>query len=136
MGRLIGIDFGLKRIGIAETDDAKIIASPLTTINNNEIFSFLIKYFEAHDVEKVILGYPRRLDGSDTHITADVIKFKAKIENTFKKEVVLLDERFTSKMASAAIGMSGLKKKKKQEKGLIDKISASIILSDYLNSMG
>ena len=135
MSRLIGIDYGLKRVGIAETDDAQIIASPLTTVNNSEIFSFLKKYFNDYEVEKVVLGYPLRLDGTDTHITADVRKFKAKIENTFRKEVILLDERFTSKMASAAISMSGLKKNKKQDKGLVDKVSASIILGDYLNSV-
>ena len=134
MGRLIGIDYGLKRTGIAETDDAQIIASPLTTVNTKEIFSFLKKYFQEHQVDKVILGFPQKLDGSDTHISEDVRKFKTKIENTFQKKVILIDERFTSKMASSAIAMSGLKKKKRQEKSLIDKVSASIILGDYLNT--
>lgn len=135
MSKIIGIDYGLKRIGIAETDELQIIASPLETVYTKELFSYLIKYFNNNEVKTIVLGYPKRLDGRDTDITADVIKLKSKLENTFRKEVILYDERFTSKMASFAISQSGMSKKKRQEKGLIDKISASIILRDYLESM-
>ena len=134
MSKLLGIDFGLKRVGIAETDEMQIIASPLITIPTKEIFSFLTKYLKSNKVELVVLGYPTKLDGTDTDITDDVRKFKAKIENTFQLKVALYDERFSSKMASAAIAQSGLSKKKREDKSLVDKVSATIILRDFMGA--
>lgn len=132
MAKLLGIDFGLKRVGLAETDELQIIASPLTTIHSADLFKFILNYLEKNEVEKFILGYPTRTDGSDSHITQDVLKLKTKLENTFRKEVILMDERYTSKMAVDLMISSGMKKKKRQEKGMIDQMSATIILREYL----
>ncbi len=136
MGRLIALDYGLKRTGIAETDDLKIIASGLTTITSNELIPFLKTYFAKHEVEAIILGEPKRLDGSETHSTEAVLKIRNTLENTFPDiPVKMVDERFTSKMAFQTMIDSGLKKKQRQNKALIDEISATIILQSYLESL-
>src|SRR5690606_8878 len=135
MGRLLAIDYGTKRTGIAVTDELQIIASGLTTVETKNLFSFLEKYLKEENVEGFVVGIPKRLDTSDSHSTQDVLKFidtlKAKFSNIPVAEV---DERFTSKMAFQTMIDSGLSKKQRQNKALVDEISATIILQSYLYS--
>lgn len=135
MPRIISIDYGKKRCGIAVTDPLQIIATGLTTIETNQIIFFLKKYFLEEEVSEAIIGYPTNLDGSDTDITDKVIKFHAQFRKIFPAiPASLIDERFTSKMASQSIMDSGLKKKDRQNKALIDEVSATILLQGYLES--
>ncbi|MFK8037111.1 MAG: Holliday junction resolvase RuvX [Crocinitomicaceae bacterium] len=136
MGRLLAIDYGQKRTGIAETDDLQIIASGLTTVNTPELFKFLTQYFAKHKVDAIVLGEPKRLNGEDTHNSAPVEALKQKLNQTFGHiPVKMVDERFTSKMAVQTMIDSGLSKKKRQNKALIDEISATIILQSYMSSI-
>lgn len=133
MGRLLSIDYGKKRTGIAVSDSLRLIASGLTTIPSQELIWFLKDYFAKEEVDEIVLGYPLNLDGKPTDITAKVEKIYRQLQKLFPdKKVQLLDERFTSKMASQAIARGGGKLKHRQDKGLIDKISATIILQDYM----
>ncbi|MFD1551349.1 Holliday junction resolvase RuvX [Putridiphycobacter roseus] len=135
MGRLIALDYGTKRTGIAETDDLQIIASGLTTVNTPELFKFLVTYFAKHQVDAIILGEPKRLNGEPTHNTIPVQEIKKKLEETFGHiSIKMVDERFTSKMAFQTMIDSGLSKKKRQNKALVDEISACIILQSYMSS--
>lgn len=137
MGKIIAIDYGKKRTGIAVTDELQIIASGLTTVNTKDLFSFLTKYFSDNQVDEIVLGLPKRLNNEATHNTQPVLDIKDKIEKTFPKyKVILVDERFTSKMAFQTMIDSGLKKKQRQNKALIDEISATIILQSYMESKG
>ena len=137
MGKIIAIDYGKKRTGIAVTDELQIIASGLTTVNTKDLFSFLTKYFSDNQVDEIVLGLPKRLNNEATHNTQPVLEIKDKIEKTFPKyKVILVDERFTSKMAFQTMIDSGLKKKQRQNKALIDEISATIILQSYMESKG
>lgn len=134
MARILAIDYGKKRTGIAVTDSLQIIATGLDTISSETLVWFLKAYFSHEDVEEIVLGYPLNLNGQPTDITAKVEKVFSQLQKLFSdKKVTLVDERFTSKMASAAIAQSGLKKKDRQEKGLVDKISAVILLQGYLD---
>ena len=134
MGRLLGIDYGSKRVGVAETDDLKIISSPLTTIHSKDIVQFIIDYAAKYSLEGVVVGEPKNLDTSDTHSTKQVQQFITHLKKKISPiEVIVEDERFTSKMASQAMIMGGVKKSKRQEKGNLDKVSASIILQSYLD---
>lgn len=134
MGRLLGIDFGTKRVGVAETDDLQIISSPLTTIHSKDIVQFIITYAEQHKLDAVIVGEPKNLDTSNTHSTKQVQQFITHLKKKISPiKVIAQDERFTSKMASQAMIMGGVKKSKRQEKGNLDKVSASIILQSYLD---
>lgn len=134
MGRLLGLDYGTKRVGVAETDDLQIIASPLTTVHSTEIINFIQQYAEKHTLEAIIVGEPKSLDTSATHATKLVSDF---VKNLKKKiptiDIKMVDERFTSKMASQAMIASGVKKSKRAEKGVIDKVSAAIILKSFLD---
>ncbi len=133
MGRWLALDYGLKRTGIAVTDPAQIIASPLTTVQTAELLDFLNGYFEKEQVDGVVIGYPRRLNNEATHATSDVEAFGKKLASKFPNmPIEWIDERFTSKMASQTIHQSGVNKKKKKDKGLTDKISATIILQSFL----
>jgi len=134
MPKLLALDYGTKRTGIAVTDDSQIIASGLTTVNTKELFSFLTKYFKENEVTDIILGEPKRLDGSPTHSTVAIEKLKEKLAETFGKPVHMVDERFTSKMAFQAMIDGGLKKKQRQNKALIDEISATIILQSFMEA--
>lgn len=134
MGRILGIDYGSKRVGIAETDDLKIIASPLITVHSKDVISFIEEYAQKHDLELIVVGSPQNLNAQSTHGTKVVEGFL----NLLKKRLPLIpveleDERFTSKMASQAMIMGGVKKSKRAEKGNLDKVSASIILQSYLD---
>lgn len=133
--KILAIDYGLKRCGIAVTDDLQIIASALTTVDTKEIFSFLEKYLNENKVECFVLGEPKRLSGADTHSTLPTKKFAEELNKKFPSyQIHWIDERFTSKMAQQVISQSGMGKKKRQDKKLIDEVSATIILQSYLYS--
>lgn len=136
MGRIVAIDFGLKRTGIAMTDELKIIASPLTTVESKELMNFLKDLINKNMVETIVLGEPKRLNNEDTHITQNVYLLKEALEKEFPIiKIVLVDERFTSKMAMQSMIDSGMKKKQRQEKGTVDMISAAIILQSYMEQL-
>lgn len=133
MGQIMAIDYGKKRTGIAVTDDMQIIASGLDTVETAGIFEFLKKYFSENQVESIVIGLPIDLRGNMSEVEADIQKF---IEN-FRKEypqipVSRLDERFTSKIASLYISQSAKSRKERQSKALIDKVSATLILQNFL----
>ena len=134
MPKLIALDYGTKRTGIAVTDDSKIIASGLTTVDSKDLLRFLRTYFETNVVTDIILGLPKRLDGSETHSSQAVEELLVKLINVFGKPVHMVDERFTSKMAFQTMIDSGLSKKQRQNKALIDEISATIILQSFMSS--
>lgn len=133
MGRLIGIDYGTKRTGLAATDPLQIIASPLETVRTHLIIEYLKSYCEQEEVEAFVVGMPKNLDNSDTHATKHVEGFVKKLKKIFTAQrVYLQDERFTSKQALDAMIEGGTSKKYRREKGNIDKVSATIILQSYL----
>ncbi|MBF4516571.1 Holliday junction resolvase RuvX [Flavobacterium sp. ANB] len=135
MPRILSIDYGQKRTGIAVTDEMQIIASGLTTIPTNTLIDFLKDYFTKEKVEVVLIGEPKQMNGQPSE-SAPIIKgFVTHFSNIFPDmKVVRVDERFTSKMAFQTMIDSGLSKKQRQNKGLIDEISATIMLQDYLSS--
>lgn len=133
MARIISIDYGLKRTGIAVTDPLKIIATGLTTVDTQRLMPFLREYFAKEQVERVIIGDPRNLDDSDTHATPLVNKFVTAFEKHFPHiPIERVDERFSSKMAKDAMLEMGLKKNQRRQKGLVDEIAATILLQEYL----
>ena len=135
MPRIICIDYGLKRTGLAVTDPLQIIASGLTTIESPKLISFLKDYFSKEQVELIVIGEPRNLDDSDTHATPLVKKAIIKLKKEFPGiPLKTVDERYTSKMASQAMIDMGLKKKQRRNKALVDKIAATIMLQEYLNN--
>ena len=134
MARILSIDYGQKRTGIAVTDDFQIIASGLTTIPSLDIIPFLKTYFSKENVETVIIGEPKQMNGLPSESSEIIEKFIAQFHTEFPNmKMERVDERFTSKMAFQTIIDSGLKKKQRQNKGLIDEIAATILLQDYLN---
>jgi putative holliday junction resolvase len=136
MPRILSIDYGAKRTGIAVTDPLKIIATGLTTIETPQLFNFLKDYFRKEEVELIIIGEPKNWDESDTHATPLVRKAVVRLQKEFPAiPVKTVDERFTSKMASRAMIDMGLKKKQRQNKALVDEIAATIILQEYLQSI-
>lgn len=133
MGRILAIDYGGKRCGIAVSDPLKIIANPVETVETVRIFPFLTKYFSEHDVEEIVVGKPLQMNGQPSQSWEGILTFCAKFEVKFPNiPIKFHDERFTSKMASSAIAQSGLPKHKREQKGLIDLTSAVIILQSYL----
>ena len=133
MPRIIAIDYGLKRTGLAVTDPLKIIATGLTTVESKRLVSFLKDYFIKEEVELMIIGEPKNWDDTDTHATPLVNKIIIDLQKNFPAiPVKKVDERFTSKLASKAMVEMGLKKKQRQNKALIDEIAATIMLQDYL----
>ena len=133
MGRIICIDYGGKRTGIAVTDPLKIIASALTTIDTREFIPFLKNYFATEQVELILIGEPKNWDESDTHATPMVKRAIAKLKKNFPEiPIETIDERYTSKMASMAMVEMGMKKKDRQRKGNTDQIAATIMLQEYL----
>lgn len=133
MSQVVAIDYGKARCGIAATDDMQLIASALTTVETKNIFSFLEKYFSENKVETLVIGLPTDLKGNLSEIETDILKFIEKVKELFPEvEIHRFDERFTSKMASFFISQSGKNKKQRQEKALIDKVSATIILQNFL----
>lgn len=133
MPRILAIDYGLKRTGIAVTDEMQIIASGLTTVDSASVISFLKKYFIDEKVEKVLIGEPTQMNGLPSESAPIIEKFIVEFKQHFPQmELIRVDERFTSKMAFQTMIDSGLKKKQRQNKALIDEISATIMLQDYL----
>lgn len=133
MGQILAIDYGKARCGIAATDDMQIIASGLETVQTSLIIDFLTKYFVENRVDEVVIGLPTDLKGNISEVETDILKFIEVFQKEFPMiKVHRFDERFTSKMASFFISQSGKNKKKRQEKGLIDKVSATIILQNFL----
>ena len=133
MAQLLAIDYGKVRTGIAVTDDLQIIASGLETVKTAELLVFLKNYFELNQVETIVIGLPTDLKGNLSEIETDIQKFIIEFQKKYPQiPVERLDERFTSKMASFFISQSGKSKKQRQDKGLIDKVSATIILQNYL----
>lgn len=133
MPRILAIDYGIKRTGIAVTDDFQIIASGLTTIPSETAIAFLKEYFNKEKVEKVIVGEPKQMNGQPSESAQIIEKFVIKFKTEFPQmKMERVDERFTSKMAFQTMIDSGLKKKQRQNKGLVDEIAATIMLQDYL----
>ncbi len=136
MSRVICIDYGGKRTGLAVTDPLKIIATALTTVDTKELIPFLKTYFQQQEVELIIIGEPLNLDNSDTHATPLVKEAIKKLKKEFPTMAIqTMDERFTSKMASRAMIDMGMKKKDRQKKGNIDQIAAAIMLQEYLQGL-
>ncbi len=135
MARVLAIDFGKIRTGIAVTDELKIIASGLTTVNTSDLLSFLKEYTSKEKVELFLMGLPKQMDNSDSESEALILPFLKKIEKLFPQiPMKRIDERFTSKMAFQTMIDSGVKKKQRRNKAMVDEISATIILQSYLYS--
>lgn len=133
MGRILAIDYGTKRSGLAATDPLKIIANGLTTVPTGELLDFLKDYIAEEEVEKIVIGEPKMADGGDTKLTPLIKGLIKKLHKLFPTiEVVLFDERYTSKRAEETIRMVVKSKKKRRNKALIDTVSATIILQDYM----
>ncbi len=131
----MAIDYGGKRTGIAVTDEMQIIASGLTTVETKNIFPFLENYFKKEKVSKIIVGEPKRMNNEASSIGAEINKFVEKLAKLYPQiEIIRLDERFTSKIAFQTMIDSGLKKKQRQNKALVDEIAATILLQDYMSS--
>jgi|TARA_B110001454_G_C12676429_1_gene416057 putative Holliday junction resolvase len=135
LARVLAIDFGKIRTGIAVTDELKIIASGLTTVNTSDLLSFLKEYTSKEKVELFLMGLPKQMDNSDSESEALILPFLKKIEKLFPQiPMKRIDERFTSKMAFQTMIDSGMKKKQRRNKAIVDEISATIILQSYLYS--
>lgn len=135
LGRIVAIDYGNKRVGIAVTDPLKLIATPLDTIHTQEVYSFLKTYAQQEAVEAFVVGMPKKLDNTPTDVTSAVIGFVRKLQRELPAiPVHTLDERFTSRLALRAMLAGGLKKKDRQNKATVDKISATLILQSYLEA--
>ena len=136
MGKILGIDFGLKRTGLSITDDLNVFAFGLDTVDSKNLIVFLRELILKENIDKIVLGLPKGLNNEDTNITQNVYLLKNELEKKFINiKVILLDERFTSKIASQSIHSAGARKKHKQDKRLVDKVSATIILQSYLSSL-
>jgi putative Holliday junction resolvase len=135
MGRIVALDYGRKRTGIATTDPLQMIANSLTTVPSSEVIAFLLKYTAREKVDSFVVGYPRQMNNSPSESVTFIDPFITLLKKTFPgKEVFLMDERFTSKMAVQTMILGGLKKKDRQNKALVDAISATIILQSFLES--
>ena len=136
MGRILSIDYGKKRIGLAVTDELKLIANGLITITIDEIFPFLKMYCQKENVELFLVGEPKQMDYTDSSASKYIEPFVKKLQKEFPNiPIKRADERFTSKMAFQTMIDAGLNKKKRQNKALIDTISATIMLQSYLESL-
>ena len=135
MARILAIDYGLKRTGIAVTDPMQIIATGLTTIHSQELIPFLKNYFKTEEVEKIVIGLPTNWDGTDTHGTQPAVEAVRILKKNFPHiPVQTVDERYTSKMAKDAMLQMGMKKKERQDKKIVDEIAATIILQEFMES--
>jgi putative holliday junction resolvase len=134
--RILSIDYGSKRTGLAVTDPFKIIATGLTGLHTKDLEAFLKDYFTNEPVELVIIGHPTNWDDSDTHATPLVQAFINRFKKVFPNiPIQKVDERYTSKMAVQSMVESGMKKRQRQNKNLVDEIAATIMLQEYLNSI-
>jgi len=133
MARILSIDYGTKRTGIAVTDEMQLIASGLTTVNTHDLMPFLTKYVTEELIETLLVGQPIQKDGAPSDVEVHIQNFIAGFEKKFPKiPIIRVDERYTSKMAFQTMIDSGLSKKKRRDKALVDEISATIILQNYL----
>lgn len=136
MARILCIDYGKKRTGIAVTDPLKIIATALTTVETPTLINFLKKYFNDEEVELVLIGEPKNLDDSDTHATPLVNSFIQKFKKDFPlMKIEKVDERYSSKLAVQSMIEMGMKKKDRQKKENVDQIAAAIMLQEYLRAL-
>lgn len=136
MGKILAIDFGLKRTGLALSDEMRIFAFGYDTVDSKMLMDCLTKLIPKEKIDTFVLGEPKRLNNSDTHISENVRLFKQALLDNFPLiKVISMDERFTSKMASQSISMMGKNKATHQNKGLVDKISATILLQSYLQTL-
>ena len=136
MARILCIDYGGKRTGIAVTDPLQIIATGLTTVESKELIPFLKTYFSTEKVELIVIGEPKNLDDSDTHATPLVQEAIKKLQKEFPSiPVKTVDERFTSKMAKQAMIDMGMKKKDRRNKGTVDEIAATMMLQEYMQGI-
>ncbi|MBT8184522.1 MAG: Holliday junction resolvase RuvX [Eudoraea sp.] len=134
MGRVLALDYGKVRTGIAVTDELQLIASGLTTVSTKSLLPFLSKYIPSEAVEAIVIGEPRQMDNSPSEAERLISPFIDTLKRAFPKiPIIRQDERFTSKLAVQSMIEGGLKKKKRQDKSLIDEISATLILQAYLN---
>lgn len=135
MSRILAIDYGRKRTGIAVTDPMQIIANGLTTVPTHELMDFLLKYVAQEKVERIVVGHPKQMNNEDSENMKYIKPFVAQLKKKLPDmQVELVDERFTSVLAHQAMLDGGLKKKARQDKALVDEISATIILQSYLES--
>jgi putative Holliday junction resolvase len=133
MGRILAIDFGKKRIGLAVTDPLRIIATPLETVTAGELESFISDYLSKEEVDEFVVGYPRRMNNQPSEIVKYLEPFLKRLAGLYPgKPINLVDERFTSKIARKAMLEGGLKKQDRQDKATADRISASLILQSFL----
>ena len=136
MGKIIALDFGLRRTGVAITDDLNMFAFGLDTYDSKDLMTKLKLLVDKEKVSELVIGLPKRLNNEDSHITQNVHLLKEALEKELSNvKIVLYDERFTSKMASQSMNAAGASRKQKQEKGLIDKVSATILLQSYLEHL-
>lgn len=136
MPRILAFDYGIKRTGIAVSDPLKIIAQPLQTVETSVLHIFLKNYLQTEPIEAFVVGMPTNLKGQDTHATQPVRHFIEALKNTYPQiPVYTIDERFTSSEAQKALFNSGLGKQKRSQKGLLDSMSASIILQTFMQSL-
>ena len=135
MGRILGIDYGSKRIGLAVTDPLQIFASPLITVNPSEFDNYIKDYLKTNEVDAFVIGYPVQMNNQPSASVVYINPFIKKLKRTYpEKHIYLADERFTSQMAFRTMIEGGVKKKGRQNKAMVDKISASIILQSFLDS--
>lgn len=135
MARILAIDLGLKRTGIAVTDPLQIIATPLETVETSHLISFLQDYIKREQVEQFVMGLPKNLNNEDTDMTSHVRQWVEKLKKKFPGvPIALVDERFTSSIAKRAMIAGGMKKKDRRVKGNVDKISATLILQSYMST--
>ena len=135
MGRILAIDYGLRRVGLAVTDPMQMLAIPLDTIDTPKIIQYLKDYLLRENVETIILGFPKNMDGNDTDATPIVEKFNLELSTNFPNiPIKLVDERLTSRMAKQTLIDAGYKKKDRKNKKLVDTVAAALILQTYLET--
>ncbi len=133
MARILAVDYGKKRVGLAVTDPSQIIANRLTTVPTHTLWDFLEDYFKKEKVETVIVGYPKQMNNTASEAVTYINPFLKKFQQKYPDiQLKITDERFTSRMAFQTMIDGGLKKQKRQDKGMVDAISATIILQNYL----
>lgn len=137
MAKIVAIDFGVKRTGLAETDDLQIIASGLETVSTNQLMAFLKRYVSNENVESFVIGQAKRMSGEDSDVEINILDFIQHLEKQFPTiKIYRQDERFTSKLALSAMIEGGVKKKdrRNKQKGIVDKVSAVLILQSFLDN--
>lgn len=136
MGRILAIDFGTKRTGIAVTDPLRIIPGGLGTVATHELWDYLAEYFKKEPVDLIVVGYPTNMNGEESASMKQIRPFVNRLKKQYPdKQVVMFDERFTSVLAQKAILDAGIKKMARRNKALVDEVSATIILESYMNSI-